>query len=49
MLDIREDIQLLSDFKRNTPKYLERMKQTGRPLVLTINGRACVAACAPER
>jgi prevent-host-death family protein len=42
MLDIGQDIQSLSDFKRNTPKYLEQMKQTGRPLVLTINGRAAL-------
>jgi prevent-host-death family protein len=42
MLDIGRDIQSLSDFKRNTPKYLEQMKRTGRPLVLTINGRAAL-------
>ncbi len=40
MLDISKDIHSLSDFKRNTSEYLERMRGTGHPLVLTINGKA---------
>lgn len=40
MLDIAKDIHSLSDFKRRTSAYLRRMKRTGHPLVLTINGRA---------
>jgi len=40
MLDIANDIRSLSDFKRNTSELLERLKKTGNPLVLTINGRA---------
>jgi prevent-host-death family protein len=40
MLDIANDIRSLSDFKRNTSKLLDRLKKTGSPLVLTINGRA---------
>ena len=40
MLDIANDIRSLSDFKRNTSELLERLKKTGRPLVLTINGKA---------
>ena len=39
-LDIAEDIQSLSDFKRNSREFLERMRETGNPVVLTINGRA---------
>ena len=39
-LDIAEDIQSLSDFKRNSREFLERMRQTGNPVVLTINGKA---------
>jgi prevent-host-death family protein len=40
MLDIANDIRSLSDFKRNTSELLERLKSTGSPLVLTINGKA---------
>ena len=35
-----DDIQSLTDFKRNTTKYLEKMKRTKGPVVLTVNGRA---------
>ena len=40
MLNISRDIQSLSNFKRNTSDFIEQMKQTGQPLVLTINGKA---------
>ncbi len=40
MLDISKDIHSLSDFKRNTTDFLEQMRGNGRPVVLTINGRA---------
>lgn len=40
MLDIAQDIHSLSNFKRNTPEFIQQMKQTGRPVVLTINGKA---------
>jgi prevent-host-death family protein len=40
MLDISQDIHSLSDFKRNTSQYLQRMRGSGHPLVLTINGKA---------
>lgn len=40
MLDLANDIRSLSDFKRNTADLLDRLRQTGHPLVLTINGRA---------
>jgi len=39
-LDIGKDIQSLSDFKRNSREFLERMRETGKPVVLTINGKA---------
>jgi prevent-host-death family protein len=39
-LDIRNDIRSLSDFKRNSREFLEQMRETGNPVVLTINGRA---------
>jgi prevent-host-death family protein len=40
MLDIANDIRSLSDFKRKTSELISRLKSTGDPLVLTINGRA---------
>ena len=40
MLDISSDIHSLSDFKRNTSGFLDQMRGSGRPVVLTINGKA---------
>ena len=35
-----EDIRSLTDFQRNTKAHLRRLKSTGRPEVLTVNGKA---------
>ena len=40
MLDLANDIRSLSDFKRNTVDLLDRIRKTGNPLVLTVNGKA---------
>jgi prevent-host-death family protein len=40
MLDIGKDIHSLSDFKRRTSEFLEKMRGNGHPVALTINGRA---------
>ena len=40
MLDIKSDINSLSNFKRKTPEFLRQLKETGHPVVLTINGKA---------
>ncbi len=40
MWDIHRDIHSLSNFKRNTPEFLRQLKETGHPVVLTINGKA---------
>ena len=40
MIDLANDIRSLSDFKRNTVDLLHRLRKTGHPLVLTINGKA---------
>jgi prevent-host-death family protein len=40
MLDISRDIQSLTDFKKNTSEFVNQLKQTGEPVVLTINGKA---------
>ena len=40
MLNVAEDIHSFTTFKRNSSDLMKRMKKTGRPLVLTINGKA---------
>lgn len=42
MIDLRKDIQSLSHFKRKTAACVAQLKQTGSPLVLTVNGKAAV-------
>ena len=39
-MNLTEDIQPLTDFKRNTAEFLRQLKKTGNPVVLTINGKA---------
>src|SRR5438552_18341597 len=40
MIDIANDIQSLSHFKRNSAEVMEHMKTSGNPVVLTVNGKA---------
>ena len=40
MIDISKDIRSLSDFKRNTIDFVRDMKESGKPVVLTVNGRS---------
>ena len=35
-----QDIRSLTDFQRNTKAHLRRLKSSGRPAVLTVNGKA---------
>ena len=35
-----EDIRSVTDLKRNTREILQQVHKTGRPVVLTVNGRA---------
>lgn len=39
-MKLSSDIDSLSNFKRKTSYFLKQMKKTGRPVVLTINGKA---------
>jgi prevent-host-death family protein len=48
MLNIRQDIQSLTDFKRHTVDFVKRLKRGHRPLVLTVNGRAEVIVQDPD-
>ncbi len=34
------DIRSLTDFQRHTKAHLKRLKSSGRPTVLTVNGKA---------
>jgi prevent-host-death family protein len=40
MIDLFKDIHSLSDFKRKTSEFMARMRKSGRPVVLTVNGKA---------
>ena len=40
MINLCQDIHPLSTFKRNTNQLITQMKNTGHPIVLTINGKA---------
>src|SRR5215469_11881795 len=40
IMNLTQDIQSLTNFKRRTPEFLRRLKETGHPVVLTINGKA---------
>ena len=35
-----EDIGSLTSFQRNTQAHLKRLRRTGRPELLTVNGKA---------
>ncbi len=39
MIDVAEDIHPLSDFKRRTTEFVRRLHASGRPMLLTLNGR----------
>jgi prevent-host-death family protein len=40
MINVTQDIHSFTTFKRNSSSLMKRMKKTGRPLVLTLNGKA---------
>jgi prevent-host-death family protein len=40
MIDVTQDIHSLTMFKRNSSGLMKQMKKTGRPLVLTVKGKA---------
>lgn len=39
-MNLGRDIHSLTDFKKHTPDFLKQLKDTGEPVVLTINGKA---------
>lgn len=40
MINLSRDIQSLSTFKRNTNDLIKQMKESGSPMILTVNGKA---------
>ncbi len=40
MINLKDEIDSLSNFKRNTADFLKQLKRSGKPVVLTINGKA---------
>ena len=39
-LSLTEDIRSITDLKRHTREIIDQIHQTGRPVILTVNGRA---------
>lgn len=39
-MKLSEDIRSVTELKRNTREIIEQVRRTGRPVVLTINGKA---------
>lgn len=42
------NIHSLSDFQRNTKDYIRKLKKTGKPAILTVNGEAEVVVQSAE-
>jgi len=40
MLDITQDIQSLTTFRRRSGDFIKQLKKTKRPVVLTVKGKA---------
>jgi prevent-host-death family protein len=48
MIDVSQDIESLTSFKRDSGRLMKRMKATGRPVVLTVNGKAQAVVMDPK-
>lgn len=42
MVNVSTGIDSLTNFKRDTNRYVTRLKKSGEPVVLTVNGKASV-------
>ena len=40
MINIANDIRSLSDFRRQSALFISQLQKNGRPVVLTVNGKA---------
>ncbi len=43
-----ENVESLSAFKRRTAEFLEKLQSNGKPLVLTVNGKAELVVLGAE-
>lgn len=48
MIDVSQDIESLTSFKRDSDRLMKQMRRTGRPVVLTINGKAQAVVMDPR-
>jgi prevent-host-death family protein len=42
MINLKDGIDSLTNFKRQTTAFVKRLKKSGAPVVLTVNGKAQV-------
>jgi prevent-host-death family protein len=42
MLNLKQGIDSLTNFKRQSAEYVQRLQKTGEPVILTVNGKAQV-------
>lgn len=47
-IKLAKDVVPLGEFKANAPKWLERARKTGRPFMITRNGRPAGVVMSPE-
>ena len=47
-MDITKDIRPLTEFKRDTARFMSHLKETGRPSVLTVNGKPALVVMDAE-
>lgn len=47
-MDITKDIRPLTEFKRDTARFVSRLHETGRPAVLTVNGKPALVVMDAE-
>jgi prevent-host-death family protein len=41
-MKLGRDVHSLTDFKQRTPEFVQQLRETGDPMVLTIKGKAAV-------
>lgn len=39
MINLKKDIHPLTDFKRKTPEFRRQLRDSDRPIILTVDGR----------
>ena len=47
-IDVAEDLVPIGEFKTHASKLLRRLHETGRPMVITQNGKASAVVLTPQ-